>query len=188
MAGQAGFEFIGSYEDGEAVREALLQAGEPLGLIQVGANAYATTAVESGWLAVPPPAIYSGPELQPYREWLSLYSFEGQFPFLNGSFYSDDVEDYYVSPWEAGYERVINFDHDFVGRDALLRSKDSVRRTKVTLEIHPDDVAEELGPHFDFQASHVKNRVEANGEMVGLTYYTNNIDRLDMLLALAPRR
>jgi vanillate/3-O-methylgallate O-demethylase len=185
MAGQPGFEFIGNYEDGEYVREALLKAGEPLGLLQMGANAYPTTGVESGWLAVPPPAIYSDPELKPYREWLSLYSFEGQFPFLNGSFYSENIEDYYVSPWEADYGQVISFDHDFVGRDALLESKESVRRTKVTLEITYEDVAAELGPDFDFRASHVKNRIEADGEMVGVTYFTNNVDRIGMLLALA---
>jgi vanillate/3-O-methylgallate O-demethylase len=185
MAGQPGFEFIGNYEDGEYVREALLKAGEPLGLRQMGANAYPTTGVESGWLAVPPPAIYTDPELKPYREWLSLYSFEGQFPFLNGSFYSENIEDYYVTPWDAGYGRLISFDHDFVGRDALLDSKDSVHRTKVTLEINPDDVAAELGPDFDFRSSHVKNRIEADGEVIGMTYFVNNIDRIGRLLALS---
>jgi vanillate/3-O-methylgallate O-demethylase len=185
MAGQPGFEFIGDYADGEFVREALLKAGEPLGLVQVGAKAYPTTGVESGWLAAPPPAIYSDPELKPYREWLSAYSFEGNFPFLSGSFFSEDIDDYYVSPLEVGYDRMISFDHDFIGRDALIASKDSVSRTKVTLEVAADEIASELGPDFDFQASHAKNRVELDGERVGLTFFLNFVDRLGTILALA---
>ncbi len=185
MAGQAGFEFIGDYADGEFVREALLKTGEPLGLLQVGAKAYPTTGVESGWLAAPPPAIYSHPDLRPYREWLSADSFEGHFPFFTGSFFSEDIDDYYVSPWEVGYDRVISLDHDFIGRDALIAAKDSVSRTKVTLEVAADEIAAELGPDFDFQSSHAKNRVELDGSRVGLTFFTNFVDRLGTILALA---
>ncbi len=184
MAGQAGFEFIGDYAHADRVREALLTVGEPLGLIQIGAHAYATTAVESAWLAAPPPAIHSDPELRPYREWLSVYSYEGQAA-LNGSFYSEDINDYYMTPWEAGYGRLISLEHDFIGRDALAASKDSAARTKVTLKVEPSDITAELGADFDFQASHVKNRVERDGERVGLTFYTNYIDRLGTLVALA---
>ncbi len=185
MAGQAGFEFIGDYADSEFVREALLQTGEPLGLLQVGAKAYPTTGVESGWLAAPPPAIYSHPDLRPYRQWLSADSFEGHFPFLTGSFFSEDIDDYYVSPWEVGYDRVISLDHDFIGRDSLIATKNSVSRTKVTLEVPADEIAAELGPDFDFQSSHAKNRVELDGSRVGLTFFSNFVDRLGTILALA---
>ncbi|MET8029138.1 hypothetical protein ABZV51_35210 [Streptomyces avermitilis] len=50
MAGQAGFEFIGPWEHAAYVHEAFLTAGEPLGLVQVGALAYTTPSVESGWI------------------------------------------------------------------------------------------------------------------------------------------
>ena len=36
MAGQPGWELFGPWDDGEAVREALLAAGEEFGLRQVG--------------------------------------------------------------------------------------------------------------------------------------------------------
>ncbi|SKG68763.1 Aminomethyltransferase [Mycobacteroides abscessus subsp. bolletii] len=74
MAGQDGYEFIGAWEDGAAVKEALLAAGEPLGLVQVGALAYPTAAVESGWIPVPIPAVYTDPGLAGYRQSVSLYS------------------------------------------------------------------------------------------------------------------
>jgi hypothetical protein len=88
MAGQDGYEFIGDWQDGAAVKEALLTAGEPLGLVHVGALAYPTSGVESGWIAAPVPAIYTSPDLAGYRKYLGLYSFEGQNP-LYGSFFSD---------------------------------------------------------------------------------------------------
>jgi glycine cleavage system aminomethyltransferase T len=55
--------------------------------------------------------------------------------------YSRDITDYYVTPYDLGYGRLIKFDHDFVGRDALRAKADEPHRRKVTLVWHPDDVA-----------------------------------------------
>ena len=104
-----------------------MTAGEPFGLVHVGALAYPTSGVESGWIAAPVPAVYTGPGLAEYRCHLGLYTFEGQNP-LHGSFFSEDIEDYYVSPWELGYGRSISLGHDFIGRDALRAARDSVTR------------------------------------------------------------
>ena len=38
---------------------------------------------------------------------------------LGGSFYSDDIEDYYLTPADLGYGGFVKFDHDFIGREAL---------------------------------------------------------------------
>jgi len=54
----------------------------------------------------------------PYREWLSGNSWEANAS-LGGSYDSDDIQDYYQTPWDLGYGKVINFDHDFIGRAAL---------------------------------------------------------------------
>ena len=102
-----------------------MTAGEPFGLVHVGALAYPTSGVESGWIAAPVPAVYTGPGLAEYRRHLGLYTFEGQNP-LHGSFFSEDIEDYYVSPWELGYGRSISLGHDFIGRDALRAARNSV--------------------------------------------------------------
>jgi vanillate/3-O-methylgallate O-demethylase len=114
MAGQAGYEFIGQWQDGEYVKQALLEHGAPLGLVMVGALAYSTNGIESGWIPTPTPAIYTDPALREYRESLSVFSYEGQKP-LHGSFFSEDIEDYYCSPWELGYGRSVRFNHDFLG-------------------------------------------------------------------------
>lgn len=184
MAGQAGYEFIGDYADGEFVEDALLRAGEEFGLVQVGALAYATNGVESGWIPTPTPGIYTDPSLADYRRWLPLFSFEGQKP-LHGSAFSPNIEDYYVSPWELGYGRSISFNHDFLGRDALQAARDDVPRTKVTLELDSGDVREAFGGELDYLLTYGRYRVEAGGELAGITFYTAHIDRLATVLALS---
>lgn len=60
MAGQSGFELFGPWPDGDAIREAILTAGEEFELVRVGAKAYSTANLESGWVPSPLPAIFSG--------------------------------------------------------------------------------------------------------------------------------
>ena len=183
MAGQDGFEFIGVWEHAAAVKERLLSVGEQFGLVHVGALAYASASVESGWIPSPVPAIYAGPDLLEYREWLPLYGIEGQRP-LNGSFFSPDIEDYYCTPYELGYGRSISFNHDFIGRAALERARDAVRRTKVTLVLDAGDVREVLGADLGYYLTYARHRVEAGAVLAGLTYQTATIDPAGTILSL----
>jgi len=183
MAGQAGFEFIGAWPDAAAVKNALMQAGEPLGLVHVGQYAYASASVESGWIPSPIPAIYTDPDLLDYRKYLPLYGIEGQRP-LNGSFFSERIEDYYCSPYELGYGQSIFFNHDFIGRTALEKARDNVPRTKVTLVFDADDVRAVIGADAGFQLTYARHRVEAGPALVGFTYQTASIDPAGTILSL----
>jgi glycine cleavage system aminomethyltransferase T len=138
MAGQPGFELFGPWEQGEQIREALLAAGESHGLVQVGSRAYSTANLESGWVPAPFTAIFSGEGTQAYREWLPAVKAGS----LAGSFDSAEVSDYYLNPYELGYGKVIGFDHEFVGREALQTIAATPTREKVTLLWHPQDVSE----------------------------------------------
>jgi len=184
MAGQAGFEFIGPWEHAAAVKDALMRAGEPFGLVHVGAWAYTTASVESGWIPSPVPGIYTDPELADYRKWVSLFGIEGQRP-LGGSFFSENIEDYYCTPYELGYGRLISFEHDFIGRDALAKAKDDVRREKVTLAFDNDDVRKAMGDDPGFVLSYSRQRIEAGSGLVGMTYHTASIDPADVVISLA---
>lgn len=140
MAGQPGLEIFGPYEEGDEIRAAILEAGEEFGLVPCGAIAYATNTLESGWIPSPLPAVYSGEQMKPYREWLSENSYEGKGGSIGGSFVSDDIEDYYVTPYEMGYGWFVRFDHDFIGREALERMDKESQRRKVTLAWNGEDV------------------------------------------------
>ena len=60
MAGAPGLEIWGPHEEREEIRAAIVEAGNEFGLRQVGARAYATNTLESGWIPSPIPAVYSG--------------------------------------------------------------------------------------------------------------------------------
>ena len=147
MAGQPGWELFGPWEEEAPVREAIVSAGEEFGIRQVGGRAYGTNTLESGWIPSPLPAVYTGDELKAYREWLPAAGYEGSAS-IGGSFVSDDIEDYYFTPWDLGYGSYVKFDHDFIGREALERMADDEHRHKVTLALDDDDVTRTIGTMF----------------------------------------
>lgn len=187
MAGEPGFEIWGPWADREAVHSAILEAGEKHGMVQVGARAYHTNALESGWLPRPLPAVYSGEKMKAYREWLDAKAYETTAP-LGGSFYSENVEDYYFTPYDLDYGRIIAFDHDFIGREALEKMVAEGRdkaREKVTFVWNGDDVGAAYASMFQqgpgakfinlpmslYDTFHF-DRIEVDGKIVGLSTWT----------------
>jgi syringate O-demethylase len=201
MVGQPGWELFGPWEDREAVLGTLLTAGEEFGLQRAGGRAYSSNTVESGWIPSPLPAVYSGESLKAYREWLPATGYEGAAS-LGGSFVSDDIEDYYFTPWDLGYGSYVKFDHDFVGREALERMADRDHRQKVTLALDDDAVIETIGTMFgsseqakfmDWPSAvysmHPYDRVTIDGETVGISTwiaYTVNEGKMLTLAVVDP--
>ena len=197
MVGQPGWELWGPSADGDAVRDAILEAGQEYGIRQVGAKAYSTTAVVSGWIPSPLPAIYVGEEMAPYRQWLKGDSYECMAS-LGGSFVSADITDYYLTPYDLGYGRFVKFDHDFVGREALEKIADTPRRNKVTLVWNADDVAAmfrtlfdsgDTAKHMDFPLSNYAtlpfDKVLKDGQTIGVSTYTGYTYNERAMLSLA---
>ena len=148
MAGAPGLEIWGPWEEGEEIRAAIIEAGKDFGLHQVGSRAYATNTLESGWIPSPLPAVYTGEKMKPYREWLPASSYEGTGS-IGGSFYSSNIEDYYVTPYEMGYGPFVKFDHDFIGKEALEKIADKPHRKKVTFAWNSDDVGKVFRSLFE---------------------------------------
>ncbi len=197
MVGQPGWELFGPWEDGDAVRDAILKAGEEFGIRQVGSRAYPTTCLESGWVPSPLPAIYVGEEMKAYRQWLSTKSYEATAS-LGGSFYSDDITDYYLTPYELGYGPFVKFDHDFVGRSALERMADNQQRQKVTLVWNGEDIKHVVGSLFhagdiqkyiDLPLANYStlpfDKVLKDGKIIGVSTYTGYTYNERAMLSLA---
>jgi vanillate/3-O-methylgallate O-demethylase len=197
MSGAPGMELFGPWEDGEEVRAAIVEAGRDLGLRQVGSRAYATNTLESGWIPCPLPAVFTGDEAKAYREWLPADWYEGTGS-LGGSYYSDDIADYYLTPWDLGYGGFVKLDHDFVGREALEQMAGSPRRRKVTLAWNAGDVARTLATLFEKgdpakyidlplsnYATWPYDRVEMDGEFVGVSTFSGYSYNERSLLSLA---
>ena len=120
MAGAPGLEIWGPYEEGEEIRAAIVEAGKEFGLHQVGSRAYATEHAGIGMDSVAAagglhrrrkmknvPRVAAGDELRGHRVARAAASS------------SNNIEDYYMTPYELGYGPFVKFDHDFIGREAL---------------------------------------------------------------------
>ena len=148
MAGAPGLEIWGPYEEREEIREAIVAAGKDFGIYQVGNRAYATNTLESGWIPSPLPAVYTGEKMKPYRQWLPANGYEATGS-LAGSFYSNNIEDYYMTPEALGYGPFVKFDHDFIGKEALQAKAGKPDRKKVTFAWNPDDVGKIFRSMFE---------------------------------------
>ncbi len=187
MAGAPGLEIWGPYETYDKMRDAILEAGQEYGMEPCGSRAYASNTLESGWIPSPLPAIYTGEELRGYREWLGVDSYEATNS-LAGSYVSEDIEDYYLNPWELGYGPFVKFDHDFIGRDALSQIDPEAQRKKVTLAWEGEDVAKIHASLTDLEAdqpymffdvpianygsSNFDSVVDADGTVVGYSMFS----------------
>jgi len=198
MVGQPGWELFGPWEHAEQVRDAIVEAGQEFGIRQVGARTYPTSCLESGWIPSPLPAVYTGEEMKPYRQWLSSKSYEAMAS-LGGSFYSNDITDYYLTPYDLGYGPFVKFDHGFVGRAALEKMAGNQKRKKVTLVWNGEDIKRVFGSLFhgggdiekyiDLPLANYStlpyDKVLNGGKTIGLSTYTGYTYNERAMISLA---
>lgn len=197
MVGQPGFELFGPAADGEAVKDAIVAAGQEFGLRLCGARAYSSNTLESGWIPSPLPAIYTSPKMKAFREWLPANCYEA-IGSLGGSFYSENIEDYYLTPYDLGYGPTVKFDHDFVGREALETISKNPKRTKVTLALDSADVMKAMGTMFDkgdrakffefpsaVYSTWPYDKVTKNGKTIGISTWVGYSSNEGRMLTLA---
>jgi glycine cleavage system aminomethyltransferase T len=105
---------------------------------------------------------------------------------LGGSFESDNIADYYLTPWDLGYGQFVKFDHDFIGREALEKMAANPARKKVTLIWNGEDVArnfgsmfnpgKDIGKYIDLPLANYAtlpyDKVVRGGKTVGISTYT----------------
>jgi vanillate/3-O-methylgallate O-demethylase len=187
MAGEPGLEIFGPYEERDEIRSAVMEAGKDVGIVAVGSRTYASNTLESGWIPSPLPAVYSGEQMRAYREWLPANGYEGTGS-IGGSFVSERIEDYYLTPYELGYGPFVKFDHEFIGREALEKMLQEKRpqRKKVTFEWNGEDLGKVFASLFERDrepfkffdlpianyASSSYDAVTMNGRVVGLSMFT----------------
>lgn len=197
MAGQPGWELFGPWDEGETVREALVKAGEQFGLRLVGDRAYSSNALELGWIPSPLPAVYTSKAMKAYREWLPATGYEASAS-IGGSFYSENIEDYYFTPSDMGYGSFMKFDHDFIGREALEKMSNRRHRKKVTLALNDEDVTRTIGITFQkhnrakfidwpsaVYSMHPFDRVIVDGKTIGISTWIGYSANEGKMLTLA---
>jgi len=193
MAGQPGFEFFGPWADNEVILDAIMEGGAEFGIRRVGAKAYSSSPLESGWVPTPFPAVFDE-DFAEYREWLPA----ARIGNVGGSLYSADIHDFYMTPFDLGLGRSVRFDHDFHGREALEKIAAAPARRKVTLIWNSEDVAAVVrsqvepgipGKYLDFPKAryglYQMDEVLQGGERVGISTDAGYVayDQLYMSLA-----
>ena len=181
MAGTLAYELHGRVEDAIPVYNALLKAGAAFGIKRLGQRAYMLNHTEDGF----PQAYYHFP--YPWGEDQGLVRFMGgqtdrMWSDLRGSM-GKDLKPRYRNPVELGWDKMIKFDHDFVGRAALEREIAHPRRKMVTLVWNVDDIldvhASQYRPGAPFTPMDEPNnapgtglfadKVLKNGQVVGVS-------------------
>ena len=182
MSGELGFELQGPVEWKAEVYAAILEAGEEFGIRRMGGRVAPINHLEAGYPTIATdyiPAIFANSE---YLD----YFMASMPPFalpahIAGSFRGQRIEEYYRSPIELGWGRIVNGDHEFPGRAVLLAEKENPRRVLRTLVWNSDDVADVLASlvrderHYTFmelprdqRGFMWADRVERDGRLVGV--------------------
>lgn len=201
MAGAPGLEIWGPYADKSYIQSAIDEAAKEAGvdLRFVGARAYSSNTLESGWIPSPLPGVYTGDGmLKDYRDWLGADSYEAMGS-IGGSLESDNIEDYYVTPFELGYDFYIGWSKDdFIGKAALEAMKDKPQRKKVTLEWNREDVLKVIEsclmeglaykwidfPNHNYASSNADELLK-DGKRVGMSMFNGYSYNERCLLSLA---
>jgi vanillate/3-O-methylgallate O-demethylase len=183
MAGEIGFELVAPAQYRDDVYNAVVQAGAKHGLRKLGGRAVFINHLEACFPTIITdylPAMFS-PDMSDYLAYFkaNMPSFAITFN-INGSLEGKELSDYYRSPVELGWGKVVNLDHDFKGKEALAKELANPKRHMVTLVWNSKDVIDiyaslfEKGDHYDFmdmprdQRGYVYfDQVVKDGKLVG---------------------
>jgi len=150
MAGSLAYEVHGDIDDGQDVFNTIWETGRGFGLQKLGQVAYMLNHTEDGfpqanyhfpypWYEDPGFAAYL--DARPGAGWMHFR------PRLFGSM-GDGIKKRYMTPFDTGWENRIDWQHDFVGKEALLEMAKAPPRTVVTLEWNTDDVVDVYASQF----------------------------------------
>ncbi|WP_032405605.1 aminomethyltransferase family protein [Rhodococcoides fascians] len=151
MAGEIGFELQGPKEIGQEIYDLIVEAGQEFGIRKLGGRVALINHLEACFPTIATdyiPAIFDedmSDYLDVFRS--SMPSF-AQPAYIAGSFDGSDISQYYRSPVELGWARNINFDHDFLGRQALEAEKAAPARVIRSLVWNADDVQDVFSSLF----------------------------------------
>lgn len=150
MAGGLAYEVHGATPDTEAVYRALWEAGQEFGLIKQGQTAYLMQHTEAGFpninLHYPLPW-YEEPDMAAYFDTQPMQNFYNKYRHFFGSV-GPDAEPRFVTPYQIGLGKMVDFGHDFIGKEALQREAEADHWATVTLVWNEEDIADVVASKF----------------------------------------
>lgn len=150
VAGTLAYEVHGPLASAPAVYDALVAAGQDLGLVRLGLRAYGMNHTQNGYVQAFIhflPAWTDDPGLMAFLDG-DAEQFLTQLPGSAGP----DASKRFGTPFDFGWGELVTFNHDFTGRAALEQAaiEQAVRgRRPVTLAWNRDDVVAVVASQFD---------------------------------------
>lgn len=147
MSGALAYEVHGNSRDATAVYQRLREVLDEFGGRPQGIENYITVnhtpaGYPNQYLHFAFPLHDSGPELAAFIDSVPQTR---SVPFGSAG---DRLENFFATPFDVGWGYLVNFDHEFRGRDALKAIAENPPRTAVTLEWDADDVADVFASQF----------------------------------------
>ena len=153
MSGCLAYEMHGAWGKAEDVYAAIMEGGKEYGLRQLGIGQYPRNHTQSGYpnqnIHYWYPWFSSSPEMTDYFMNRCDYfntRMPKVYPFIGSA--AGDPQNAFVTPFDVKWDYLINYDHDFIGKKALLEIRKDPPRTVVTLEWDADDVGKVLASQF----------------------------------------
>lgn len=150
MGGSLSYEVQGfTNEAGVDVYREIWKVGQKFGLKKLGVNQYMCNHTENGFPQSTlhfPGAISQDPGYAEFMSKIDFYYDEAASE-PKGS-WSSNIEDYCRNPYELGWGHMVSFDHDFTGKEALMKIKEN-HRELVTLVWNPEDIMKVLHSFFE---------------------------------------
>lgn len=146
MAGSLAYEVHGNIEDSIPVFEMIMKAGQKYGIERLGVAAYNMTHWENGFPQAYIDFLFPWFENEAFAAFLSANGMVAgdliSNDALSGSM-GKDLQKRYRNPIELGWGKTINYDHDFIGKEALMKiEEEGTYRQMTTLEWNIDDILE----------------------------------------------
>ncbi|XDG05701.1 hypothetical protein ABKA04_005316 [Annulohypoxylon sp. FPYF3050] len=180
VSGEAGFELWGPAETGQAVYSAIVKCGKKHGIRQLGSRAKPVNHAEG---AFPTPALDFLPAVHGDDEVLASYrkfaldsglAVESFMFFQAAGSHGSDPTAHHRTPFDLGWGWLVNFDHDFIGKDALRRIADDPPNKLVSLEWNDEDVADTYASLFRKESyEYMEMPREAGGALKGSSVYVD---------------
>lgn len=150
MSGSLAYEVHGPAQDADAIYAAIRDTGKEFGVEELGCRNYCANHTTAGYpnqnIHYQYPLFESGADMAAYmeRNWM-VHPFVKTF--VAGSC-ANDRSEYYVTPYDVGWGYLVNFDHEFQGKEALQAIAQNPPAVPVTLEWDAEDVARVFASNF----------------------------------------
>jgi glycine cleavage system aminomethyltransferase T len=157
MGGTLSYEIHGPQSASEDVYNKVIEVGKAYGIEKLGWLSYQCNHTENGFPQIGQHFTYPFDEEEGFGEYQRKIGFlfdPLMLPTLGTL--SDDIHDYYRNPFELGWGKMVKFDHDFNGREALEKIAAGPHRQVVTLEWDSNDMIELFASNFAEGEEHFK--------------------------------